>query len=530
VVEPDSPPRIAWDLLMACALAYLFISIPFIIAACNGVVLPVGCSLHGLWTVTYAGWGVDGVLWLDSFLSATCLPFLDRDREVFLPSELTAASIFGHYRRRKLWLDLVATLPYDLFALIGVACGSSEHIILLIIAAVRLPKLLRCVRFFSHTGSVCSNLLPTSLRLLFTGGRARLAKVTVLFLSAWHFFACLWLLAGYVLNGSCKVPPDALPEASAYVVLYSTVPCFEAPMTFKTWIRRDLASEEMGGNQAYWAHHNVWTSYLRSAYFVISTLSAIGWGDVRPTNPLEVVLAILMLPVAAAFIAIRVGLISSLVRCGDMEEAALKTQTDYLAHFMRHHRLDGRLQRRVSGYYSLLWSNARISQAAALSAALPPFLMRDLRMFIHRDNLVAVPPLRRLGFFPLKELCFVLKPEIFLESDLVLAEAKPATRLYLVDLGCLRRLSAAEMARGCTGAEACCLVGRSEARAHVGEEMLGYASPAAPLLNQATVEAVTHSHLFCLELSAWKALVAKLPEELGPIARGRSRVGRSCFS
>ena len=68
-------------------------------------------------------------------------------------------------------------------------------------------------------------------------------------------------------------------------------------------------------------------------------------------------------------------------------------------------------------------------------------------------------------------------------------------------------------------------------RAFVGAEMLAFQGPWAPMHCAATVEAITHSHLYCLTLRNWQSLCARFPEELGPISRGESetRKGRAGF-
>jgi hypothetical protein len=63
----------------------------------------------------------------------------------------------------------------------------------------------------------------------------------------------------------------------------------------------------------------------------------------------------------------------------------------------------------------LLWWNSRVGQSALkIENALPHFLLRDLRLAIYRDSVTAVPELAGLSFFPLKEICLLLRAEVFL--------------------------------------------------------------------------------------------------------------------
>ena len=525
-------------MLMICVLGYLAISLPFILAVTASAVgvMPVhGVEMPGFaWRHLRVQWAADVALWVDSLLMATCLPFLDKGREVFMKTELTRHAIFRHYVQHKLRLDLLSSLPYDLLALLALAGSADETRVVLATVALRLPRLLRVTRVTLHIHSVASTL-PSRLQLSIS--QARLAYVSAVWVYVWHFFACVWLLVAYAVSSP----------------------------TMPTWMTRDI---DATFGDAAWAHTDVWVSYLRAAYFTITALSTVGYGDVRPANVLETCISMLLVLTAASLFASLIGLISSLVRCEDIQEEHYKTQTDYMKHYMKHHRLPMRLRARISGYYALLWSNPRVSQAATLRA-LPHYLIRDMRLFIHRDSLLAVPALSELTFFPIKELCLALRPEIFMETDIVLPVGTPASKLYLVDVGKLRvwpggrpeptptapaaaatanrtpqsggaRLPTSSGAtarfdswpssdsRTTTGRTTTSsgratfghVIGKSELHAHVGDEMLAYASRAAPIITPAAVEALTHSHLFCLNLAAWVTLCGKFPDELGPISRG----------
>ena len=93
---------------MAVALTYLALSWPLLLAVLNGVNNQVGSGAG--WAAMASLWAVDALLWADSAFGATCFPFLDKGREVFLKAELLPAAIWRHYRQTKLPLDLVGKI------------------------------------------------------------------------------------------------------------------------------------------------------------------------------------------------------------------------------------------------------------------------------------------------------------------------------------------------------------------------------------------------------------------------------------
>ena len=541
VYPPSTLPRQLWELLMTAISFYLAISIPFIIAA-FGPRSPV--SVDSAWAALATQWTCDAILLCDSVLRANCFPFLPRGRDGFMKSELTYAAIRTHYVQAKLRLDVLATLPYEALAPIGFATTSDTKTILLAVALLRLPRLLRCSRCLEHF-RVAFGWLPPQLRL--SKAQARLLSAWSFWIYVAHVFACWFLFDAYTL------PLSALG---------------------RNWMTEDIAWK-----RADWAHVTIWTSYLRAAHFVLFHMASIGSGDVRPQNAWETGFCIVLALVAASMFAYLIGLISSYARLGDVQEELLQTQTDYLQHYMRHHPLPHMLAKRIASYYRVLSSNPRISHAHLLQE-LPPFLLRDLGLWMHRDHLLNVPALGNLTFFPLVEICLVLQPELFLESDTVITKGAPAVQLYLVDVGKLRvhrgreppkhsRYSetdpsksppatpnqrrrsvmlikdahdalivavadgAADQSDGkvdtISSSDAALeklqpvsrgfIVGRHGA---VGVEMLAFNGPQAPVLSERYVEAVTHCHLFGLSLGAWKGLCAKFADELGPISRGEA--------
>jgi CRP-like cAMP-binding protein len=407
VYPPSTLPRMLWEWLMTVISFYLAISIPFIIAA-FGPRSPV--SVDSAWAILATQWACDAILLCDSVLRANCFPFLPRGREVFMKSELTHSAMRAHYVQAKLRLDVLATLPYEALAPIGFATTSDTKTILLAVALLRLPRLLRCSRCLEHF-RVAFGWLPPQLCL--SKAQSRMLLVWSLWLYVVHAFTCFFLFDAYTL------PLSALG---------------------RNWMTEDIAWK-----RADWAHETIGHSYARAAHFVLSHMATPGVGDVRPQNAWETGFIMVLVLATTGLYSCVIGFISSYARLGDVEEELLMTQTDYLQHYMRNHPLPHRLAKRITSYYRLLSSNPRVSHAHLLQE-LPIFLRRDLGLWMHRDHLLNVPALANLSFFPLVELCVALQPELFLEGDNVIAKGAPATKLYLVDVGKLLVHSGSEPA------------------------------------------------------------------------------------
>lgn len=244
--------------------------------------------------------------------------------------------------------------------------------------------------------------------------------------------------------------------------------------------------------------------------------------------------------VGAAFLSGLIGLVSSYFRNCDFEEESLKSQLDYLYHYMQHRKLPRELQQRISSYYLLVWSNPRVSQvcpcssrvsscicstlhlmvlhnsfpatcdrlqtagrqAATFHAALPPFIQRDLRIFMHQHMARSISALKQIGFFSLKAICINLRTNVALTGDRVCEAGEPAELLHFVDFGSLVVLP---------NVDGNCTSGQSRTKQperrflltsgdHFGSEMLYCNSPNAPIRYETSVDAISNCHLFYLTL------------------------------
>ena len=238
------------------------------------------------------------------------------------------AASYRCHRRTKLRLDVISTLPYDLFTLVAWAADVPEPRLLFVAVCLRAPKLLRCYRLLAHVRSVAL-VLPHRLRV--SGGGARLLTATALYLLIWHIFACLWLLVAYAAPADEPSSAGERHHASTWMSVDKD-PCAPTLSNLGTsppddpWFRARLTHgadesdfrDATPTRPAEWAHTTLWGSYARALYFTITVLSTVGYGDVRPQNALETVLCQAVALCASVSCAGLIALISSLVRINDV--------------------------------------------------------------------------------------------------------------------------------------------------------------------------------------------------------------------
>lgn len=83
--------------------------------------------------------------------------------------------------------------------------------------------------------------------------------------------------------------------------------------------------------------------YLMSFYFVSTTVTTVGYGDMAPANSIERVFSIIMLFVGVMCFASLSGSLTSMITQNDNQQASLKQKMQTLAHIRKNYKLDSEL-------------------------------------------------------------------------------------------------------------------------------------------------------------------------------------------
>jgi hypothetical protein len=152
-----------------------------------------------------------------------------------------------------------------------------------------------------------------------------LVKITLMMLLIMHWIACVWWVVG----------------THSFEALGTDVPRWPDGFQLKTLSER----------------------YVICAYFVVTTMCTIGYGDITAKNHYERVYSIFIEVLGAAGFAILSGSLCSIILTLDEHNALFRARLKSATRYMAHHDLDGQLQMRVRQYLGHLFDNAVSSQA-----------------------------------------------------------------------------------------------------------------------------------------------------------------------
>ena len=332
--------KFRWDLLMLSLIIYSAVTVPFR--------LGMDHSAEG-------GWWIFEVLVSLCFLTDIYLNFmtayLDGDQFV-----LDRSMIAQNYFRGWFLLDLSSSIPLELIDVLvqffssDSSSGGSGLRMLRALRLVRLLRLLRLLKIQTYI-NLLEDMLAINMAFL------SLVKLVFLIMYITHIMGCSW----YYLAASAMAE-DALAQ---------------------TWL---IEYADGRGVDA-----DVWTRYLFSFYWALTTLTTVGYGDITPTNDVERCFALLAFLIGALVFGYMILSVDSMVRNADPNAVKIEKKLDEVKVYLRWHKFPTALALRVRRYYEFYFSRKSAMDEEEIVRNLAPTLRRAAQAHLVHRTVMRIP-------------------------------------------------------------------------------------------------------------------------------------------
>lgn len=274
--------------------------------------------------------------------------------------------IADRYLRRWMVLDLLANLPYAL-----ILDPSHPAVLPALLPLLRLQKLVRIT------------LRWQSLQVLQTSALRILRYAITIVLTA-NGGACLWLWIGLRELG-----PDG-------------------------WIQRlQLVRSQF---------HDL---YLHALYWTVTTLATVGYGDITPKTPSEMMVAILVMFTGASLYAFAVGNVVNVVSDLDRGRLHHNNRQSAITSYLGRNGVNPGIIKRVKRFNDYQWARSRGFEPMEMFHDLPRELHSEVMLAILQESVDQVPLFAAASPSLRKRLLLLLQPvsyppdTIILEADVV---------------------------------------------------------------------------------------------------------------
>jgi voltage-gated potassium channel len=182
--------------------------------------------------------------------------------------------------------------------------------------------------------------------------------------------------------------------------------------------------------------------YIRSFYWVTTTVATIGYGDYGPNHDsnVQVLYTIFVEIIGVGMFSYIIANVSSLISNLDIARSSYQRRLDEVNAFLRSQRIPTDLQERVRDYYSYLWEKQRGISASTVLDDIPRGLSQEILMFLNREVVNRVDLFRGANDLFLRESVQLLRPMVFLPGEFIIRQGEFGDCMYFLTSGEVRIL------------------------------------------------------------------------------------------
>jgi len=344
--------------------------------------------------------------------------------------ELTPKLIAIRYAKTWFPLDLVASIPFDLF-LIGTS-GSEAF------GAAKMPRLFRLFRLMKKFDQ-------------FASARAfRVINVLVLFLLGAHWVGCLWWFVGYnwsgqagwqfqprIVNLLLEVDSDEVERTYYEAGLYhnkTALSCIMPGAVVLPHMDCGVLFEQLPTI----FEISLARCYLTSVYWSLTMVMKSPW--FAPGTPSEQVYASLILVLSVLFFSIIIGTVNAMINSYDKNNAAFHNNMSSLHKLFRAKMVSHDMRRTLANYQVEYWYNSKGMDDSAIFAEMPTHLRPFVVVEVYKDLIDNTAFLRECSFMGCVDLLLRLRPEVCTKGDRLVMVGSIPESMYILEQGELQIL------------------------------------------------------------------------------------------
>jgi hypothetical protein len=436
VIDPNNRIKVAWDIFVSALVIVSAIVIPFRI-----VFHPEKGDINYLFDPTY--WIITVFLCLNVVLNFNTAFYyrhrLISDRKL----------IARHYLKTWFISDAIASLPIGPMIMLFIEPTGGGPVAAKVMLFARLTYLLKLGKLFKRIEKGLS-VNPAIMRLA-------------------HFSFWIALMAHCLALGWVAIGAAALSDKDFNIVKAVTDP---------------VPSIER---------------YIRSLYFMTTTMATIGYGDISPhkDNIKELIYTMFVQIVGVGMYGYVIGNVASLLANLDMAKAAFRARMEEINNYMRTKKLPASMQAKIRAYYDYMWETHQSTGEDSTLEKLPLSLSLEVQLYLNRGILTTVPFFKDADEVFIREIIPKLRHHMFLPGDLIMRQGEYGDCMYFINSGSVTVLTDNEQTT----------VARLDAGSHVGEMSLIASAP-----RNASVRSDDYCEVYELSKDRFDELRAKYPK------------------
>jgi voltage-gated potassium channel len=238
-------------------------------------------------------------------------------------------------------------------------------------------------------------------------------------------------------------------------------------------------------------------NYVQALYWVVTTLTSVGYGDIVPHGNVEMLfttlLQILGVGVLALFVASMVGIFTK----KNPAEQRFMENIDKLRALIHYHKIPKDLEERISDYFTYEWKQKLGYDESELMETLPYGLKNELQFEFKKNAIKDIPLFECVDDHFIRDIAQYLSPMVLTPGDYLFRVGDAANSMFFVQKGRLEALSADES---------------KQLTILKNGDFMGEIALFKSTTRTATVKSIGYSDLYELQKKEFNKVLKKYPE------------------
>ncbi len=238
-------------------------------------------------------------------------------------------------------------------------------------------------------------------------------------------------------------------------------------------------------------------TYIRSLYWVVTTLATVGYGDIVPRTDVETIYAVLVMLAGVGMFGYVIGNIAHVITNLHPSRVRYIETMEGINAFMEYRGIPAALQHRIRGYYAYRWEKRLGFDESAILNDLSVSLRGEVSLFLKKDVIEKVPFFNGASEELVREISLAMRPAVYMPGDAIFRAGEQGQEMYFIGRGEVEVLG-----KDGTSVQAVLRDGD-----FFGEGALVLGQP-----RSATVRAVGFCDLYALDKAAFEIIIQRHPQ------------------
>jgi hypothetical protein len=180
---------------------------------------------------------------------------------------------------------------------------------------------------------------------------------------------------------------------------------------------------------------DVTTAYIDGVYWVITTLTTIGYGDITPITSGAKIFAMVIMITGVIFYGVVIGNVTKMITDGARYKEQANEKFNDLQLFMKHYNIPGRLQTTAFDYYNHLFTKRLSNNDQKIIGELPQALQAELKTYMNMKLIKSVPIFKNCSLPCLKEVASSLEQMNYSPGQNVINIGEHGEEMFIIAHG-----------------------------------------------------------------------------------------------